>query len=221
MTAITISKELGSEGTRIGQQAAERLGYQLVDEHTVEGVLRQYGLTKFSDLYHTTPKLWDLTNLTNLLIVSMLNETFQALAKRGNVVILGRGGFAALSGYKDVLKVRVQAPLSVRTQRVMAREKLADAQAVENRVKEDDKMRSNFVQLFYNKRWELEAHYDLVLDTEAISAEMAIDWTVEAVNGLAQKVLKDEETTQSIEVDSVLLDAIEKVMAHPLPPLQG
>jgi len=219
MAAITISRELGSLGTIIGEQVAEQLGYDLIDENIIEGVFRQYGLTKFTDLYHSIPRLWDIANVTNLLVVSMLNETFQALAQRGRVVIMGRGGFATLSGYTDVLKVRIQAPLSVRVERVMEKEGEADQQLAEEWVQKDDKMRRNFVQLFYDKRWDLETHYDLVLDTGTISAEMAIEWTVKAARALEQKELNEDETTRKVEVDPVLVDAIEKILAHPLPPL--
>ena len=44
----------------------------------------------------------------------MLNETMEALAHRGDMLILGRGGYAALSKYADVFSVRLQAPFSVR-----------------------------------------------------------------------------------------------------------
>lgn len=219
MTAITITRELGSLGTTIGTQIANQLGYEFVDENTIEGVFRQYGLTKFSDIYRSTPRLWDIANATNLLVVSMLNETFQALAKRGNVVILGRSGFATLSEYKDVLKVRIHAPMSVRVERVMARTGESDPGIAKALLETDDKMRRNFVQLFYNKRWDLETLYDLVLDTNSITPEMASQWTIEAARDLEGKAFNLEETTQNIEVDPVLLDAIDKVLENPLPPL--
>jgi cytidylate kinase len=212
MAVITISREMGSDGFNIGQQVAGRLGYDFVDKRTIEGVLRQYGLTKFSDLYTSAPGFWDLTSATNLLIISMLNEIMEALAHRGQVVILGRGGFASLSDYADVLNVRIQAPFTVRVQRVMARENLADLQQAEERVKEDDKARRKFIQMFYNKQWDLEAHFNLVIDTGSVSTEMAVNWIVEAARALEQQKFEKARTTQSIKVDSVLVDAISKVL---------
>jgi cytidylate kinase len=220
MATITISREFGSEGSKIAQQVAQNLGYDLVDKPTIEGVFRQYGLTKFKDLYTSAPGFWDLTNANNLLIISMLNETMEALAKRGRVVILGRGGFASLSGYVDVLNVRIQAPFPVRVQRVMARENLADRQQAEERVREDDKARRKFIQMFYNKQWDLEAHFNLVIDTSSVSTDMAVDWIIEAARALEQKKFgRDAVTTQIIEVDPVLADAIAQAMQNPLPPL--
>ncbi|MCB0210240.1 MAG: cytidylate kinase-like family protein [Anaerolineae bacterium] len=220
MATITISREYGSEGVKIGQEIAERLGYDFVDKRIIEGIFRQYGLTKFNDLYTSAPGFWDLTSQTNLLIVSMLNETMEALAYRGNTVILGRGGFASLSGYADVLNVRIQAPFPARLQRVMAREELTNRQQAEEHVREDDKARRKFIQMFYNKQWDVEAHFDLVIDTGTVSTDMAVNWIIEATQALEKKQLDSQAViTKNIEVDPVLLDAIEKSMQSPLPPL--
>src|SRR5512140_55512 len=103
MAVITISNELGSGGRAIALQVAEALGAALVDKDTTDAILRQYGLTKFADLYGAAPGFLDLINADNLLLVSMANEILEAVAKRGNVVILGRAGFAVLGMYADVL----------------------------------------------------------------------------------------------------------------------
>jgi len=212
MAVITISRELGSEGSSISRQVAQQLGYTFVDKHTIEGVLRQYGLVKFKDLYESTPRFWDLANATNLLIIAMLNETIQALAQRGKTVILGRGGFAVLGDYADVLHVRIQAPFAVRVERVMVRENLPDRQQAEQRVHENDEMRRKFIQLFYHKRWDAESHFSLVIDTGALSTELAVNQIVEAARALEQRDLAQAVTTQTIAVDSVLADAIDKVI---------
>ena len=221
MTTITISREFGSGGAEIGRQVAERLKYDFVDKRIIEGIFRQYGLTKFNDLYTSAPGFWDLTSATNLLIVSMLNETMEALAQRGNVVILGRGGFASLHDYADVLNVRIQAPFAERVQRVMARGKLDDRAQAEEQVREDDKARQKFIQMFYNKQWDSESHFNLVIDTATVTTEMAINWIIEAAEGLAQKEFgKAAKTTDQAKVDPVLLDAIEEAIQNPLPTMR-
>jgi cytidylate kinase len=145
MSVITISRELASGGSDIAQQVAKRLGYEFVDKQTTDAIFRQYGLTKFDDLYSSAPSILDLLNADNLLLISMANEIIEAVAKRGNVVILGRAGFAVLSGYADVLHVRIQAPFSERVQRVMDREGLADFNLAVERVKEDDEVHGKYV----------------------------------------------------------------------------
>ena len=217
MAVITISRELGSGGAEIGQQVAKSLGYDYVDKRTIDGIFRQYGLTKFDDLYNSAPGILDLFSQTNLFTISMLNEMIEALAQRGKAVIVGRGGFAVLGDYADVLNVRIEAPVSVRAQRILAREDLATIQEAEARVAEDDSIRSKFVHMFYNKQWNEKSNFDLVLDTGALSNNVAAQQIVDAVKALEQQPPgQDAVTTASMQVDPVLADAVAKVVAYPL-----
>ena len=218
MAVITISREPGSGGLEIAQHVAKTLGYAFVDKHTHDGIFRQYGLTKFDDVYNSAPSFLDLINADNLLLVSMANEIVEAVAKRGDVVILGRASFAVLANYADVLNVRIQAPFAERVQRVMAREGLTDLQAAEERVREDDSVHRTYVQRFYNKQWDEPSNFALVLDMGTLSSDMAVQRIVEAAKVLEQKAPgKDAVTTATIEVDPVLADAVAKVIAEPLP----
>ena len=214
MAVITISEEYGSGGADIARQVVERLGYEFADKRTTDGIFRQYGLTKFDDLYSTAPNILDLLNADNLLLIAMANEIVEALAKRGNVVFLGRTGFAVLAGLADVLKVRVTAPFSERAQRVLDREGLASFEAATVRVQEDDDVHAKYVQRFYNKQWDAPANFDLVLDTSELSAEEAVAKIAAAAGELAAG--KDAPRAASLEVDPVLADAVAKVLAYPL-----
>ncbi len=218
MAVITVSRDLGSGGLDIASQVAKTLGDELVDKRTAETIFRQYGMTRFDEVYDSAPNLLDLVNANNLLIVSMLNEIVQAVAKRGNVVILGRAGFAVLAGYADVLHVRVQAPFDVRVQRVMDREGLSDRQAAEARVREDDEVHQKYVKFFYNKDWDAASNFDLVLDSSTLTTDAIVKQIVDAAKALDQQAPpKDAPTTASIEVDPVLADAVDKAIAYPLP----
>ena len=154
MKTIAISRLIGSEAAKIAQRVTEALGYTMVNKNVLEAIFRQYGLEKFGELYTSPPNVWDLANARNLLIVSMLNDTMEALAHRGDMLILGRGGYASLSKYADVLNVRLQAPFSVRVERVMARENIPNRLRAEQRVKADDTARQKFVSRFYNQEWD-------------------------------------------------------------------
>jgi cytidylate kinase len=198
MKTIAISRLIGSEAAKVARRVSEALGYTLVSKSILEGIFRQYGMEKFGELYTSPPNVWDLANARNLLIVSMLNDTMEALAHRGDILILGRGGYASLSKYADVLNVRLQAPFSVRVERVMAREK--------------------FVSRFYNQAWDNGSQFDLAIDTDTISIEMATDWIIEAAKALSQKEFgPDAVTAERAKVDPPLLDAIDVALARQVP----
>jgi cytidylate kinase len=211
MAVITISRETGSGGYQIAKGVAGSLGYALVDKFTTESIFRQYGMTRFDDVYSSAPSILDLLNADNLLLVSMANEIVEAVAKRGNVVILGRAGFAVLGGLADVLHVRIQAPFSERVQRIMERESIADVDAAVERVKQDDEVHRKYMSRFYNKQWDERSNFNLVLDSGSLSVEEAVKQIVDAAREIDRKVQpQDAATTASLEVDPVLADAVAK-----------
>jgi cytidylate kinase len=218
MKTISISRLIGSEAAEIARRVAAALGYTLVNKSILEGIFRQYGLEKFGELYTSPPNIWDLANAKNLQIVSMLNDTMEALAHRGDMLILERGGYAPLSKYADVLNVRLQAPFSVRVERVMARENLSSRLQAEQRVKADDTAREKFSSRFYNEAWDKGSNFDLVIDTDSISTEMATDWIIAAARALSQKEFgPDAVTAERAKVDPALLDAIDVALARQVP----
>ena len=213
MAVITISNELGSGGVDIGQRVAQSLSYEFVDKRISDRIFRQYGLTKFNQVYNTAPSILDLLNSDNLLIVAMLNEILEALAQRGNIVILGRAGFAVLGKYADVLNIHIKAALPDRVQRVMAREGLTDAAATEEQIREDDNMHRKFVQRFYNRQWDDPSGFGLMLNTSALATDTVVKQIVDAAKALEQQTPgKDAVTTATIKVDPVLTDAAAKAL---------
>ena len=214
MAIITISSQAGAGGGEIGRRVAHALGYNFADKNTIEGIFRQYGITKFEDLYSSPPSFLDLFNHNNLLTIAMLNEIIEGLAQRDNIVIVGRGGFSVLSAYRGVLDVRLQAPLALRVERIKAREGLATTEEAEARVNEADETRRKFVQMFYNRHSDDSRNFDLVLDTGALSLATAVQQIVTACQGMSVAVQKPADTPAA---DPVLVDAINKVLTLPLP----
>ncbi len=214
MAVITISRQLGSGGEEIARQVAASLGYDFVDKQTTDIIFRQYGLTRFDELYSSIPSVLDLLNADNLLLVAMANEIIEAVAQRGNVVILGRAGFAVLAGFADVLHVHIQAPVAARVQRVLEREDRADSAVAGEQVKQDDEVHAKYIERFYNKQWDDPANFDLVVDTGALSTEAAAQEIVAAARNLGQKASPaDARTTRSLQVDPVLADAVAQAIA--------
>lgn len=218
MAVVTISSPIGSGGDEIGERAAAALGYQLADERTFDRILRKYGLTKFNQVYESTPTILDLVRSENLLIVSMLNEIIEALARRGDAVILSRAGFAVLGSFVDVLNVYVQAPPAQRLAAVMTSEGLTDSAVAEEHVRAEDAVQRTFVERFYNRHWDDPSGYGLILDTGSLSVEVAASKVIEAARSVAATaVAGDAPTTATLEVDPVLADAVESVLAEPVP----
>ncbi|MBM4427349.1 MAG: cytidylate kinase-like family protein [Chloroflexi bacterium] len=210
MSVITISREFGSEGDTIAQKTAKALGYHFVDKHFIGDILAQYGYVEFDKAYQTLPTFWERfdaqRNKQRDVMVRMLNQVIQAVAHHGDVVILGRSGFEVLSGFADVLHVRLQAPFAVRVGRVMESQNLTFDQA-DALVRESDKVRLAFVEEFYKVPWGAINAFDLVINTDKIAPTLAVDWILDAVNSHKFEPITDK-STAAIEVDRILADAV-------------
>ena len=213
MAVITISRELGADGTYIGKQVAKTLGYGYVDKLVMEQILSQYGLVNFDNLYHSAPGFWERFDEMNIRLIAMLNRTLLALARHNNLVLVGRGGFVVLKDYADVLHVLVQAPMPLRIQRIMDRKKISDPGQAEAMVHENDQVREAFLKSFYHASWDTASTFHLKLDTGLVTPDTAVSWIAAAARDLEQRKLDPAHTTQAIEVDPILADTVAEILA--------
>jgi cytidylate kinase len=214
MAVITISREVGSEGSYVGRSVAKALGYHLVDRDVMEEVFKQYGFVQFRDVYESAPGFWARFDEMRAQTVKLLNQAILAFAHHGQVVILGRGGFAVLGGFADVLNVRIQAPLPLRVGRVKERNGITEPGKAEALVKENDRVRVAFVESSYGVRWDAARAFDLVIDTGKVPPDAAVTWLIDAFNILNEKKVGDAHTTHTIKVDPILAKVVSGVLSQ-------
>lgn len=205
MSVITISRELGSEGTRIAEQLAKALDYRLIDKTVLETILKQFGFVQFARDYESTASYWDRMDDSRLEMMATLNRVLQATASLDNVILLGRGAFVVLGGYANVLNVRLQAPFATRVQRVMASRNLTDRAKAEKIVKESDQVRLSFIQSWYGVRWDVATYFNLVIDTSVVDSAMAVDWIAAAQRAAAQATPDAGRNLKSLVVDDAVV----------------
>jgi len=215
MAVITISREIYSEGSYIGEKVAEALGYHFVDKSTIEKVFAEHSIVQFKEVYESVPGFWARFDDMRTTTIRFLKQAILALARHGEMVIVGRGAFAVLGGFADVLNVRVQAPFPVRVRRAMEKEKITEPDRAEALLKEGDEMRDAFVKSFYDIRWEDAAAasaFDLVIDTGKVPPDLAVTWLVEALKALKERKTHDQPTTDTIEISADLASTVSEVL---------
>lgn len=212
MAVVTVSRQLGSHGGRIARAVASELGYALVDKGVINKVVRQYGITRLDVVYDRKPRIWDLFNSDSVATVQMMNETIAAFAARGDVVILGRGGFRVLNGLADVVNVFVKAPDGVRATRIAERDGTT-AEAAAKVIRANDDLRARFTRLFYSADWADESQFDLVVDTGTESDDAARDRIVAAVKALPEPGA-GVRSAATIAIDDVLSLTVAEVLAR-------
>lgn len=218
MSVMTISREFGCGGDVIARQVAQALNYHFVDQKFIGTILGQYGYVEFDTEFATLPTFWERFDAQREknrdVMADMLNRVIRTVAHHGNVVILGRSGFAVLGEFADVLHVRLQAPFPIRVQRIMAEENVSLEQATTT-VEKNDKVRVAFVEEFYRARWNVTHAFDIVINTGKVSPDLAVNWVVEAAKTSVSRLESDKPTTASIEVDRIMAEAIsEELKCH-------
>ena len=104
----------------------------------------------------------------------LIRHAIEEAADRGDAVIVAHGAAHALGGRDDVLRVLVTASRETRCTRIAAEEGLSEKEAA-NAVENGDANRLDYLRRFYGEKAELPTHYDLVVNTDRLSRDEAVD----------------------------------------------
>lgn len=216
MAAITISREYGSGGGEIAARLAHQLGWQLVDHAIISRTARELEVQETEVEKHDEdyiendrPGILDriLERLTpsasmtggggiimrpsapgeTLAYQETMRDIITAAATSRNVVIVGRGGQVLLADKRDVLHVRVVAPLEQRVAYVVRREGLNPEDA-RKRVQAKDQARTRYMQTQFHLQHEDPHLYDLVINTAVLSLDSTVDQIRLALESKASKL---------------------------------
>ncbi len=185
---ITISREAGSGGRLVAESVAKKLGFRLYHKELIEMTAKKAKKRKaliesldekdrgfMDDLVHS---LLNPEYVSEQTYIKSLCEVILSVARKGNCVILGRGG-AHVTGQYGGLHVRVIAPFLVRAGFTSQYEGYTLYEARE-RVKKWDKTRKAFIKQYFGKYSSSANYYDLVLNTTYLSIDQAADIVVTA-----------------------------------------
>ncbi len=190
MTAITISRQLGSLGTQIGREVAQRLGYRMVWREVINEAARRAGAPEMAlaaiddlGLLGVQPSPEALAGYERA-----VREVMEGLADDGEIVIIGRAGQVILADRPDVLHVRVVAPPEVRVGRIASRHGVP-VTAARAQMEESDRSRRAYLRQTYDVAWNDPQLYDLVLNTRRMTVESAADLICQAMGAALQAAL--------------------------------
>jgi cytidylate kinase len=185
MAIVTISCEMGSGGSEIGAALAERLGYHFVDPELIAKAAREYGVgeERLTQLDEAKPGLFERFDAETRHYLTVLECAVLDVAEQDNCVIMGRSGQVLLRGISHVLRVFIRAPVTLRVKRVMnklARQisETVDARTTADMVRRADQEKVGRLRYLFDVDWRDSTLYDLVLDTERLTTEAAVDLLV-------------------------------------------
>lgn len=109
-----------------------------------------------------------------------IEDAIAEIAARGSVVILAHAASLTLAGRPDVLRVHVVASKATRLRRLWIPNKLVPEEEYARELEESDRQRQKYLERFHGIREESAAHYDLVVNTDALDVERAVAAVVAA-----------------------------------------
>jgi cytidylate kinase len=205
-SVVCISRPDGAGGAGVGRLVAERLGFDYVDEMIVARaaakgriapsdvadaeqrksllgrIVREIGRTAGPDSYGFAG-LSDpyIDAVRPEAVRSLIQDAIEETAIRGNVVIVSHAASLALSDRPNVLRVLVTASPETRARRLSESRGLDPGDALKT-IKDADAARADYLSRFYGVEVELPTHYDLVVNTDTLSVEQAVDLVAQAAS---------------------------------------
>jgi cytidylate kinase len=101
----------------------------------------------------------------------LIREAIHETAELGKVVIVAHAASFALAGEPGALRVLVTASADTRARRLVD-EGLSESEA-SKLVGDGDRARADYLKRFYGVKEELPTHYDLIVNTDALSLDAA------------------------------------------------
>lgn len=131
--------------------------------------------------------------LTEDIALGLVQKAIRYAHQVGNVVIVGRGGQVILQNEPDVLHVRIEAPLEIRIQRVRKQGQpnetsLGLRRMAQDLILEKDTASADYLQHFYNVRWDDPDLYHLIINTDKLSIDQAANMLVQLTREFAPQV---------------------------------
>ena len=194
---ITINRELGSGGRTVGRKLAELLGVKYYDKAIVQGLTEKYGLTaeEIERLKaQEKPSWWsELQDRCKSLLsanpqpkpsTSAMFETerriLEQLASQDSCVVAGRSAFLIFREHSNHLNVFIQASTEHRIERLMKKQGLTYAAALDV-LDEVDEGREAYLKKYSDRSRYDTRNYDVVLSMDHMTEDDAVAVIMEYV----------------------------------------
>jgi hypothetical protein len=194
---VCISHAEGAGGEEVGRLVADRLGFVYVDEEIVARAAARGGIDPADVADEERRKSLLERVLTGLGqggseawagfaspgvggerasddVRAFILEAIEQTAARGRAVIVAHAASYTLGHGTDALRVLVTASPDTRAARLVSAKGLEQAEGART-VNDSDAGRADYLKRFYGISEESPTHYDLVVNTDAVSVEQAAE----------------------------------------------
>ena len=192
---ICISSDDGADAFSTATEVAEKLGWRLVDEDIVSRAAVEAGVerdvvadverrkslverlldnlsTSGASMAYVPSLAESLSGPRDDVLRGLIRSIIEEVAAQGNAVIVAHAASLALGERERVLRVMITASPATRARRIAATLNVDEKEAT-HKLERSEANRADYIKRFYGIAEESPVHYDLVINTDRLSAEQA------------------------------------------------
>lgn len=193
---ITIGREFGSNGTKIGKIISEKLEIPFYDKEIIAISAKESGydeeLFNNVDEKHTTSFLFSVAmgifsysskaeNMENSSfsdkLFSIQKKVIGDIAENGDCVIIGRCSDFILKDNNDVTSVFICSDFNNRIKTISERNGLSENKAKDLIIK-TDKKRASYYNYYTGKKWGSRESYDFIINSDSLGLDKTADFII-------------------------------------------
>ena len=199
-STITISRQMGSGGSYLGQVIARRLGFKYVDREVLHLAAEEFGCDEETvasraerissfwekvlgglafggpDSHYSLPPI---RNFSDEELFAKQMEILRRIAGKHDSVVIGWGAVFVLPRHPRMFNIFCHAPRSFRIKRVLDVYENLDTEAARALIAQSDQMRERYFAEMTEHEWTCAKNYHLSIDTSLTPlddmAEIMID----------------------------------------------
>ena len=182
MAVITVSREMGTGAYHVAEELARKLKYTLVDGERISACAPKYGLAPdmLQMVDEKPPSYITAEDRKRAAALNTVELILLDFARKGNVILYGRGGQDLMQGCGNVLRLRFTADFEERAERFAEREWI-DPDLARSMIRRSDHQRGGFIHFYFDRDWSDPLGYDMTFNTSRLSQESIVDSIVSCV----------------------------------------
>lgn len=194
---------MGTGAYRVATEVAKKLKFTLVDGPRISILASQYGLTpELMQLVDEKPPSYiTAEDRKRAAALNAIELIILDLARKGNVVIYGRGAQDLLLGCRNVLRLRFIADFEERVERFAEREWI-DPDMARALIRRSDHQRGGFIHFYFNRDWQDPKNYDLIFNTSSLSESVITECIIAAAK---EPAFKESEKNAVAVIDTTIM----------------
>lgn len=192
---ITINRQFGTGGHKIGVLLAERLGVKLLDKQVLKALADHFGVSEeavrrmearnnswkddFTSFYQGFMNEHEYRDdghdITSAELFEAQAEVIRRIANEESCVVIGRCGFDIFRNHPNALKIFVHSNDDVRIRRIVRKYGVTPDEA-KMMIVDNDYTRELYTKTFTGTEWYDARNYDLTLDVSNFGVNGAVEY---------------------------------------------